>query len=148
MALILDIADAVVNELNSAKFSLPFTAARAYAPRFDLSELATLTVTVVPKALGIAVVSRSARQREYQVDVAVQQRVAVADTGEVDPLEVDPLMALAQEIAEHFEALVVETDPEAVCTKIDNDPIYIPEHLRERRLFTSVLTLTFVALGK
>ena len=74
MATILTIADAVVAELNGTSFSLPFTATRAYIPRFDLADMATLRVTVVPKGLEIAAGSRGKDQHDYRVDVGVQQR--------------------------------------------------------------------------
>ena len=48
-AQILDIADAVVDELNDAiGLSQEFTATRAYLPEFELPELSTLRVTVLP----------------------------------------------------------------------------------------------------
>ena len=57
MPLALDIADAVVSELNQAQeppaagFGQTFTAVRAYRPVYDLADLKTLRVTVVPKGL-------------------------------------------------------------------------------------------------
>jgi hypothetical protein len=46
MAVILDIADAVVAELNATAFSQPLTAERYYRPQFELSEMTELKVTV------------------------------------------------------------------------------------------------------
>ena len=138
MAMILTIADAVVAELNGHTFSLPFTATRTYVPRFDLADMATLRVTVVPKGLEITSGSRGKDQHDYRVDVGVQQKFS-----EGDAAELDPLMGLVEEIADHFRNLVLDTDPEAACVKVENGPIYAQEHMREGRLFTSVLTLTF-----
>ncbi len=138
MASILDIADAVAVELNNASFALPLTAERAYVPRFDLEEMGTLRVTVVPKGVDISVDSRSDHRHDYRVDVGVQRRFE-----EESPAELDPLMDLVEEMADHFRGAVLGTDPDAVCVAVDNRPIYAPEHMREGRLFTSVLTLTF-----
>jgi len=138
MALILDIADEVVAELNGTAFSMPFTAKRAYVPRFDLKDMATLRVTVVPKGLDISTASRSGHRHDYRIDIGVQRKFE----GE-EPSELDPLMDLVEEIADHFRGAVLETDPEAACIGVENGPIYAQEHMREDRLFTSILTLTF-----
>jgi hypothetical protein len=48
-ATILAIADAVVEQLNSASFSQALMAVRHYQPRFDLAEMTELKVSVVPR---------------------------------------------------------------------------------------------------
>jgi len=138
VSVILDIADAVVTELNGEGFGLPFTAERAYLPRFDLPEMASLRVTVVPRGLSISAGTRSRDRHEYRIDVGVQQKLEQEDTAELDPL-----MDLVEEIADHFRGLVLEADPEAACVGVENGPVYAQDHMREGRLFTSILTLTF-----
>jgi len=138
VATILNIADAVVEELKREGFSLPFTAERAYLPRFDLPEMTSLRVTVVPRGLTISAGTRSRDQHEYRIDVGVQQKLEQEDSAELDPL-----MDLVEEIADHFRGLVLETEPEAACVGVENGPVYAQEHMREGRLFTSILTLTF-----
>ena len=142
--MILDIADAVVAELNSRSFSLPLTATRAYLPRFDLSDMTALRVAVVPKGLEVTSGSRGKDQHDYRVDVGIQQKLARRGECEEEcPEELDPLMGLVEEIAEYCRGLVLDTEPEAACVAVENSPIYAPEHMREGRLFTSILTLTF-----
>ncbi len=53
MAVIAEIADAVVAELNATAFSQSLVATRSYLPRFDLAEMKELRVTVVPKGVTI-----------------------------------------------------------------------------------------------
>jgi hypothetical protein len=137
MAVITDIADAVVQELNEGSWSLPLTAERHYRPIFDLKDMATLHVTVVPKGVTVERADRSRSQFEYQVDVAVQKKFEKGDAAELDPL-----VGLVEEIAEHFRAGRLASYPEAACTKTEHAPIYAPEHMDELRQFTSVLTLT------
>jgi len=72
------------------------------------------------------------------VDIGVQQKFE-----EGDAAELDPLMGLVEEIADTFRGAALETDPQAVCVAVENGPIYAQEHMREKRLFTSILTLTF-----
>jgi len=138
MAMILDIADAVRDELNGKVWSMSFTAKRAYKPSFDLPEMADLHVTVVPKGLTIAREDRSSYRYDYRVDIGVQQKFEQGAHAELDPL-----MGLVEEIGDYFRDVILETDPEAVCTGVENGPIYAQEHFREKRLFTSILTLGF-----
>lgn len=141
MSLITAIANAVVTELNGAPagtFDQVFTAARHYRPQFDLAELKTLRVSVVPKGIGITGLMRNANQHDVAIDVAVQKKVNPTDTAELDGL-----MLLTEQIAEFFRLRRLAALPEALWAKTDNVPVYSPEHLEQKQVFTSVLTLTF-----
>jgi hypothetical protein len=138
MAVILDIADAVVAELNAASFSLPFTAVRHYQPKFDLMEMKTLHVSVVPRSiLAAKTVDRNQSSADYLIDVGVQQKTDLSQAS------LDGLMALVEEIAAHFGSKPLAGYPAARCMAVKNEPIYFPDHLEQLRQFTSVLTLTF-----
>jgi len=136
MAMIADIAGAVVTALNGHTFSQPFTAARAYLPVFDLKDMKDLRVTVVPRGVEMSTAGRGLAASDIQIDVAVQKKLASADNAEIDAL-----MALVQEIAEFIRSTGRFGDGSWVRT--ENVPIYSPEHLGELRQFTSVLTLSF-----
>jgi len=137
-AALLQVADAVVAGLNAASLSMPVAAARAYQPVFDLAEMKTLHVTVVPKGLEQELTSRGSTPRDVKVDVAVQKKLQAADAAEIDPL-----MQLVEEIAAFFKLRRLAHYPQAVWVKTENVPIYSQEHLAELRQFTSVLTFTF-----
>jgi len=138
MATITDIADAVVAELNGHTFSQALTAVRYYRPVFDLGEMQTLHVSVVPKGVTIERADRSRNQYDFAIDVAVQKKF---ETG--DAAELDPLMSLVEEIADFFRLRRLTSYPDAIWVRTDNVPVYAPEHLEEFRQFTSVLSLTF-----
>jgi hypothetical protein len=138
MPLVTDIADAVVAALNAATFSLPLTAERHYVPRFDLADMQTLHVSVVPKERTDQLAARGGAQQDVAVDIAVQQKLASDDLADIDPL-----LALAEEIGGHFRGKRLDSFPEAIWVKTEHRPIYAPEHLEQLRQFTSVLTLTF-----
>ena len=138
MPQIIQIVDAVVTELNATTFSQPLTAMRSYLPRVELAELRTLKVTVVPSSITVVSASRSQVQRDVAIDVAVQQKL-----GQEQNAMLDPLLALAEEIAEHFRAKRLDNCPGALCIKTEFKTIYAPEHIENLRTFTSVLTLTF-----
>jgi len=135
MSLATDIADAVVAELNTGSFSQAFTARRMYLPAFDLKDMKTLHVTAVPRAIDSQAASRSLIQQDVQVDVAVQQKVD-------SDAQIDVLMVLVEEIGDRFRNRML-AGLNAVWIKMENNPIYSPEHLDQLQQFTSVLTLTF-----
>ncbi len=143
-ALVIDIANALVAELNTeaAKPSggvlgTPFVAARHYRPQFDLVDLKAMRVSVVPKGIAIASLGRSSNQHDIAVDVAVQKKVDPADTAELDGL-----MLLVERIADFFRLRRLAAAA-AAWIKTENAPVYAPEHLEQHRVFTSVLTLTY-----
>lgn len=141
MSLITGIADAVVAELNGAApgtFGQAFTAVRGYRPQFDLAELKALRVSVVPRGIVIESLMRHANQHDVGIDVAVQKKVSPTDAAELDGL-----MLLTEQIADFFRLRRLSASPEALWTKTDNVPVYSPEHLETKQVFTSVLTLTF-----
>ena len=139
-AVIVSIADAVVSVLNAATLSQTFTAVRKYTVKHDLKDLDDLQVSVVPQAKIGRMADRGGKQdEEYRVDVGVQQR---ADTS--SNTASDALMLLTQEVADTFltgERLVGYTT--AMCMQATNEPIYDPAGLRDKRTFTSVVTLIF-----
>jgi hypothetical protein len=139
-AVVLEIADAMVTALQAATLSMGFTAARDYAPVTEANDLADLRLTVVPRELTLVAASRAKDEFDYVVDVAIQRRV------EVDIPTLDPYMRLAEEVLDLFrmQRLSYGTGGDyAQCVAAQHNPIYIPEHLREFRVFTSVVSLTF-----
>lgn len=138
MAVITDIADAVVAQLNAGTFSQSFTAERAFLPVFELSDLKNVRVTVVPKGVAIIPGGRSHNQHDYAVDAAVQKKLDAADNAEIDPL-----VTLVDEIADFFRLKRLESYPGAVWLKTENEPVYSQEHLDQLRQFTGLLTFTF-----
>lgn len=138
MGLITDIAGAVVLELNAQSFTPPFTAVRHYRPEFDLAQLKTLRVSVVPRSIAIVSLGRSLNQHDVSVDVAVQAKIDAASTDDLDEL-----MGLVEQIAEFFRLRRLTQVPSAVWQRTENSPIYSPEHLERHGVFTSILTLTF-----
>ena len=140
MSLVVDVADAVVAEFSTAPadtFNQTFTATRHYRPQFDLAELRTLRVSVVPKGITITSLGRNSNQHDISVDVAVQKKV---DANDLEAL--DGLMLLTEQIADFFRLRRLSKMPEAIWIKTENVPVYSPDHLETKQVFTSVLTLT------
>jgi len=141
MSVLLLITDAVVESLNAASLSQELTAERHYQPVFDLPEMADLHVSVVPKGIEVLASSRNQNQHDYAIDIGIQQKVA-------DDAEADTLMALAEEIADHFRLsrVQIEGTGSIPVLKVGTEPVFAPEHLTEKRVFTSIITLTFRVL--
>jgi len=146
MSLVTDIAAAVAAEINAAApgtFDQTFTAQRKVVPAYELSELADLKVTVVPKAVEISGSTRSASQYDITVDIGVQKKLPATPEMEA---EVETLGTLVDQIADYLRRRPLGAAPFAAWVSITNDPVYAPEHLLEKRVFTSVLTLTYRAM--
>lgn len=141
MAVITDIADALVAELNGATFSQPVAAERHYLPRFDLPEMQTLHVTVVPQGVVLASGDRARGQGDYSLDVAVQQKITTGNNAELDALT-----NLVEEIADCVRGRRLAAYPDAAWLKTEQTVLSAPEHLAELRQFTSVLTVTYRVL--
>jgi len=148
MPTIIDTADAAVEALNAPAFALGCEAERFYRPVFNLPDLDTLHVTVVPRGLIMARAARGLSHVDMEIDVAVQQKLAAEDRLPADEkAALDALVGLVQRIADLFRNARLKTsDTEAVCLEVRNEPIYSPEHLEQYGQFTSVLTLTFRVL--
>lgn len=136
MAVIAEIADALVVALNGHTFGQPFIARRCYVPVFDLKEMKDLHVTVVPRGIEMATAGRSLLQNDVQIDVAVQRKLQTSEA-----TEIDLLMGLVQEIADYIQK--ASRIGNAAWVRTENKPIYSPEHLEQLRQFTSVLTVTY-----
>ena len=138
MATAIQVADSVVASLNAASLSLPFEAERHYVPDFDLADMKSLRVTVVPREMTVATVARDRLSYDVQVDIAVQKKFAKGDNPEIDPL-----LGLVEEIEGLFRLKRLDSFPGAIWSKTEHRVIYSPEHWVELRQFTSLLTLTF-----
>ncbi|OHB51758.1 MAG: hypothetical protein A2Y12_01350 [Planctomycetes bacterium GWF2_42_9] len=134
----LNIADAVVETLKTITYNdsaLP--AVRSLFPFYELKELKTLKISVVPRAVACANFDRSASEFNYEIDIAVQK--AVASTNDV---ELEQLMNLVLTIAKTFRRKVYANLGGASCFKQDVELISA-EHIQPPPVFTSVITLHF-----
>lgn len=141
MAVITDIADAIVAQLNGATFSQPVTAMRSYLPQYDLTEMQSLHITVVPKGVVLGSADRSRGQGDYSIDVAVQRKFAAGDNADLDGLT-----NLVEEIIDHFRGRRLDSYPDAAWLKTEQTVLYAPEHMAELRQFTSIVTFTYRVL--
>lgn len=134
-----DVAAGVLAVLAGQTFTVPIVAAMKYVPNLELREIDGVYVTVVPRSVGITSADRSRVANEVSIDVAVQKKLLG-----VTPADVDPAMGIVQEIADFLTRRPLPTVPAAAWLRIANTPIYAPDHLQDKRLFTSILTVTYL----
>jgi len=134
----IDIADAIVTELQNAAFSEPLAVSRRVLPEYELPELKDLTVTVVPKSVQITNITRQSSSFDVSVDIGIQQKI-----GRDTDTDVQRLSGVVTEIVSYLNRRSLAGLPAVQFKSIANEPVYVPEHLSENRLFTSVLTLTY-----
>ena len=60
--------------------------------------------------------------------------------------DVTSLLGLVDELADFLKRRPLAAAPWAVWVRTDNEPLYAPDHLAEKRMFTSVLTVTYRVL--
>jgi hypothetical protein len=135
----IQLAEAVKDALNAKVFSKSFQAIRGYRPKYELSDLKTLRVVVVPKGLTIDTQNRDKDSHAYDIDIGVLKKLD-KDTNE----SIDPYMFLMQEIRDEFRRTRLAGFPSAWPDRLTNVPIYDPRHLDEYHQFTSVVTITYL----
>lgn len=136
MSTIIAIADAVVAHLNAGTFGQSISAQRVYQPAFTLEELKDLRVSVVPRSTAITTASRDSSTFECAVDVGIQKKIG-------EEGEIDGLLDLVEELADHLRLTRLAGGPEAAWVGISHDPVVSSDALNEHRAFTSVLTVTY-----
>lgn len=140
-SILLNVADAVVKDLNENVFSMEFQAERFYLPQFELKQFRELRVSVVPREQRAERLTREKSAELCGIDIGVQMRFAKQDAANIDPL-----MALVDEILSLFNGHELAEMPGAYCTAIKPNPVFAPEHMEQFRQFTSVITLTVKVL--
>ncbi len=129
MSEVLKMAELVAAELKEYKAEL------VYFPEFDLRELDEMRIAVVPVGTQYKTLSRSAHEELPKVQIGVLKRC-----GE-DGL--DEMLQFVEKLGLGF---LNKKLGGATCVAVAYNPIYSPEHLRERGQFTSVIELTFKVL--
>jgi hypothetical protein len=135
----IDIANAIVSELNAETFSQEFTAVRYYLPQTKLENLAELKVSVVPRTITETVSSRESTVGEYIIDVGIQKAIDPAVLAEADEL-----MLLAEEISNFFRLRTLVDYEPANWAGVETT-LYSSGELSDLRAFTSIVRLSYRA---
>ena len=139
MSIVTHIAHAVVFELAHHEFSQQFEPKMLVLPSFESAELEVLRVSVVPRTLEIERVTRASSKYTVGIDIGIQKRIV--GTPEETVAEMG---ALVDEIADFLKSTDLSQFPAAQWHSLVHDPLYVPEHLLQKRTFTSVLSLKYL----
>ncbi|HID74471.1 MAG TPA: hypothetical protein EYP56_00565 [Planctomycetaceae bacterium] len=144
-SLIAEVADAVTVELNDYQFSQTFNAQRKWRAKYDLRDLSTLRVAVVPGPFTYEALDRRSDKVQIATDLVVLKR------GDPDAnSEVDPIVALGEEFLAHFRSKnlsagsrnIVCVDPRMLVNPAD--AAVDPDHLHDHRTMVIVIRLTWL----
>lgn len=134
----IEIADAVVELLNnSSAFDSDFTAERKLLPVFELKDLETVKVSIVPLSAEYTLINRAALTTDYQVNIGIQKKVSNPES------ELEDLIDLAESIVLYLKGKTLITTPNAYWVRTVNEPVYDRQHLSEQLVFTSIITVTY-----
>lgn len=126
MSEVLDIAEEVVT------FLATYHAELLFSPEFNLGELDTMRVVVVPTGTEYKTLSRASHEEVLKISVGILKRATEEDLPQ--------LLEFVEELGLGFLSKKLAG---ATCIAVLYDPIYSPSHLRERNQFTSVIQLVF-----
>lgn len=135
------IRDQVKDVLAGASLSPAVTPVTLYDLAFSLAELQGGRLTIMPQTKDLSLLNRGgAKRQDVKIDVAVQYKYAQPTSSELDPY-----LALAESVPDYFLAPDKKLECGAQCTEASfPHGLFLPEHIKEFRVFTSVVTLTFV----
>ena len=139
MSIATGVAKAVASELKKQEFSLPFLCEMLVLPSFEPAELEQVRVTVVPQSLETERMTRSSVKYVVTVEIGIQRRIQ----GTKDET-VETMCGLVDEISDHLADTPLAEFPAAQWQRSENEPLYVPEHLSQKRAFTGVLTVKYV----
>ena len=126
MADVVALAEAVAAELDD------YHAEVLFCPEFELRDIEEMKVVVVPLAVEFKAASRTAREEVMKIQIGFLMRS--------DEDDLDGLLHTVEELGLSFLGKKLAG---ATCVGAAFNPLYSPEHLRERRQFTSVIELAF-----
>lgn len=144
MSTIVEIADAVVTDLNDGQFGQDFTAVRKWVVKWTLPDLSTLRITVVPGPATYEPLDRRRDDQRHEMDIAVQKKINPNDNAEVDSL-----VSLMEKFVDHFRFRQLMADTKQVkCVRRQfvpgSEAAVAKEHLEDLRTFTGVLRTTWL----
>jgi hypothetical protein len=144
---LIQLADAIVTDLQGAAFDLSLQAERGYQVIKDLPELDHVTVLVVPRSVEIQTATRATRQYDPVIDVGVLRKLPTFISKDKDLETLDGLMGLVEQMVVFLFENPLPTGSGHHLIEVNNNPIYRPEHLAGSRQFTSVVSVTYRRIG-
>ena len=105
-----------------------------YAPELDLKGIKELRIIVAPAGLDMKPISRGFCEDALKIHIGVLKKCTE-----------DDLPDLVNTVVTIGRSFLDKRLEGATCVKVAYNPLYFPDHLRERRQFTGVIELTFLS---
>jgi hypothetical protein len=134
---IIELADAIRDDLAQASLSQDLSIERRLVPEFDVKELGTLKTTVRPAGEEIAFESRAATRHDYVIEICLWKKVTTDDGPAVEEL-----ITLLQEVADYFRFRQVTGRAERMAG-VRTIVHYEDETQRSHRLYRGIVQLLF-----
>jgi hypothetical protein len=118
------------------------SAQEAYLPNYDLEQMSSLRVSVIPRDVEISTTSRGAEQHDYSVAIVLAKRT----DGSAE--QIRDLLGLVEKICDlvRSDAMpLVQAEPWPGLTwwRLQLDPVWSQEHLEERRIFFTAIAVQY-----
>ena len=126
-----------LTEAVAAEITAPVSAEVVYAPEFDLKGIKETRIIVAPAGLGMKPLSRGCCEDTTKIHIGVLKKCTE-----------DEIPGLVNTVAKIGRSFLDKKLAGATCLAVDYNPLYFPDHLRERRQFTGVIELTFTAVTR
>ena len=142
---IFDISAAIVKDLNDAPagtFSESFTAEMKIVPKYEIEDLKTLRVTVVPRVLDLTNITRTMLQHDFTIDIGIQKKMSSSDQN----AEAIALYPVVTEIIGYLKKRKLTGVAWASQQTVTNNPVVSVTHLDENRVFTSMISIGYTAV--
>lgn len=153
-ALIIQVADQVVDLLNDGEFSRPFLAKRYRNRRAAIDKATTLLVAVMIEQEREKPATRVSYDNEFDISVAAIQKLPAAGGGktvdDIEDLVSDELVTLAQEFKNYLRRGGLNELDGADAPVFDKVALHVPfshEHLEDQRVVLCPLTVTYRLFG-
>lgn len=101
------------------------------APEYTLKDVKSRRVAVVPCGVSHRMLARGVREDSFKVQIGVLQKATE-----------DDLERLVSETQALAVSLLHREIGGARCVAAEHEPLFVPDHVRDRRQFTGVVTLT------
>ena len=107
------------------------------APEYTLKDVKRKRIVVVPVGVAHKMLARGIREDLIKIQIGVLQKATE-----------DDLEKLVSEVQTLALSLLHKEISGVACVAVEHSPLYVPEHLRERRQFTGVIELTFKEMNR
>jgi len=137
-SVIVNIVKAVKVELDAHVFDPVITTERSYRPFYELEDLKSAVVCIVPWGMAQARETREALSFDAEISIAIMKKLSGSTNAEIDTM-----MDLVDEINAYITSATLSTYTNAKWISAINAPVYDENYLNVQNQFISQLKVTY-----